>query len=274
MSAYGVTTEVDAVLSVWIAAFDAANLSAVQPLCRPDVIVHAPNPGIGAPRGLDRIVLLLQMYRVGFPDGRFALEHAGREGSIVSCGWSARGVNSGPFLQFPASQREVVLRGTCRLRYADGLVAEVWFDFGLYDVYEQLDALLPAPGRMLPPAEAITRRAYDAWVEALIGGPKDFEGVFSPALVVHANCFGMDVVETGWGALDRVLALAQATIAGIDVSRRESTGQGRTATYRARLTSLAGGGLPWWAFDCMLRAEGDRVVEIWIRMERRHESLD
>jgi hypothetical protein len=231
------TFEVDALVAAWIAAFDRADLSELGPWCRPDLIVHAPAAQASAPDGLDRIALLLGIYRRAFPDGRFAIERIDREASMVSCAWIARGVNSD-------------------------------------DLIEQVDGLLPAPGRMLASADAVTRRALAAWIDALTGGPKVFDAIFSPDVVVHAQCFGWSFVERGLASLDQVLAVVQSIVADMRVSIREHVGQGRTATGRARLAGRAGGAARQWALDCMLRAEGERVAELWLRIEERCGDAD
>src|SRR5262245_7371563 len=183
------TVDADGLVAAWIAAFDRADLGDVRPWCRPDVIVHAPASHAGAPSGLERIASLLVIYREAFPDGRFAVERIDRTDPVVSCAWTARGINSGPFLDFPVTHRDVVVRGTCRFRIVDGVIAELWFTLSLYDVIEQLDGLLPAPGRVIAAADAVLERALTAWFDALAGGPKALEPAFSPEVVVHAQCF-------------------------------------------------------------------------------------
>jgi hypothetical protein len=274
MSDAVMTADAGTLVAAWIAAFDGADLGPVLPWCRPDVIVHAPAAHAGAPEGLGRIALLLDIYRRAFPDGRFEIERSERAGALVSCAWIARGVNSGPFLHLPITHREVVVRGTCRLRIAEGSVAEVWFTFGFYELLEQLDGLLPAPGRVLAPAAAAARRAVGAWTDAVSGGPKALDGAFSPDVVVHADCFGLQLVERGLPALDKVLALVQSMVGDVRVTIREHAGQGRTATYRARLAGQMGGADRQWALDCMLRADGDHVLELWLRVEEMRGDVD
>lgn len=265
-----VPQDVEAIVAAWIRAFNDADLRAVLPFCRPDVIVHAPAPAVDVPNGIDRITMLLRMYRGAFPLGVFAAERIEHAAPLVSCDWTARGVNLGSFLQFPVTHRDVLVRGTCRLRFVDGLVAELWFNFSLHDVLDQLDVLLPAPGRTAASADAAIRRAFTACVDALSGGAKAFDVAFDADLVVHAQGFGMQLVARGRESLDRVVGLVQSVAGDVQVSIRECIGQGRTATYRASLTGRAGGAdPPVWPFDCMLRADGQRVVEIWMRIGER-----
>src|SRR5262249_28369687 len=148
-----------------------------------------------------------------------------------------------------------------------GLIAELWFTLSLYDVIEQLDGLLPAPGRVIAAADAVLERALTAWFDALAGGPKALEPAFSPEVMVHAQCFGLQLVERGLTSLDQVLAIVQSIVADVRISIRERIGQGRTATCRAHFAGRVGGVDRQWALDCMLRADGDRVVELWLRIE-------
>jgi predicted ester cyclase len=271
----GAQIETD-IAAEWISALNEPDLSRLLPYCHPDLIVHAPTPPDNVVEGLDKIGLLVASYRTAFPDGQFALQSSYREGELVCCRWTARGVNSGPFLDFPATNRDVVARGTCRFRTVEGLVAEHWFDVSQYDLIEQLMGLLPEPGHAFPLSEAINREALTAWIEALSGGARAFEVVFSPDLVVHSQCFDLRFVEQGRESLEKVLGYVQAMVSDIHVSIRDEAGQGRTSTYRGLLTGrFAHAANPSiLAFYCMCRSESDRVVELWVRIGGRPYGMD
>jgi predicted ester cyclase len=260
----------------WVSALNELDLSRLQPYCRRDLIVHAPTPADSLVEGLDKIALLVACYRTAFPDGRFALQSTYRDGELVCCRWTARGVNSGPFLDFPATNRDVVVRGTCRFRTVEGLVAEHWFDVSLYDIIEQLGGLLPEPGHVVPSAEAINREALAAWIDALSGGARAFEAVFNPDLVVHSQCFDLRFVERGRESLEKVLGYVQVMVSDIRVSIRDEVSQGRTSTYRGllggRFANAADPSVS--AFYCMCRSESDRVVEFWVRIGGRPYGMD
>lgn len=260
----------------WISALSEADLSRLLPYCHQDLIVHAPTPAGTVSDGLDKIASLLASYRTACPDGRFALEAVYRRGDILCCRWTARGVNTGPFLDLPVTNRDVVIRGNCRFRMAEGLVAEHWFDFSLYDIIEQLGGLAAEPGQVVPSSDTTNREALAAWIEALSGGARAFGPLFSPELIVHSQCFGLRFVERGRESLDKVLGYVQTMVSNIRVCIRDEAGQGGTSTYRGQLAGQfshpADG--PVAAFYCMCRSEGDRVVELWLRIGGRPYGMD
>jgi predicted ester cyclase len=260
----------------WILALNEPDLSRLLPYCRSDLIVHAPTVADSVVEGLDKIGLIVASYRTAFPDGRFALQSCSRDGEFVYCLWTARGVNSGPFLDFPATNRDVVARGACRFRTIEGLVAEHWFDVSQYDLIEELRGLLPEPGYVFPLSDAINRKALTGWIEALSGGARAFEAAFSPDLVVHSQCFDMQFVEQGRESLEKVLGYVQAMTTDIHVSIRAEAGQGRTSIYWGLLTGrVAQAAKPSnLAFYCMCRSENDRVVELWVRIGGRPYGMD
>src|SRR5688572_27230400 len=103
----GAEMELD-IVTAWMLALNESDLSRLPPYCSQDLIVHAPTLADSAVAGLEKIALLLASYRTAFPDGRFALQSTYREGDLVCFRWTACGVNSRPFLDFPATNLEVV----------------------------------------------------------------------------------------------------------------------------------------------------------------------
>jgi predicted ester cyclase len=254
----------------WVAAFNQLDLAALRPYSRPDLQVHAPSLGDDSRRGLDRVAALLGAYRLAFPDGRFEVDQVTPEGELWACDWTARGVNRGPVLHLPASQTDAAVRGRCLFRFVDGLVAEHWFDFDLYALLEQCGALVAAPGWTDAEQRAVSGRAMDAWLQALRGGARAF-GAFDAGVVVQANCFDMRLVEVGHGVLDKLAGYIQTCLRDVDAGIDDAPGQGRTTTYRGRLSGFeAGAGeRATRRMYCMLSTRAGRVVTFRFRVGRR-----
>lgn len=255
----------------WISAFNDADRTALRACCRDDLIVHAASTGEEAPPGLDRVFALVDVYRAAFPQGRFAVESIDTDGDILTCRWIARGSHDGPLLYLAPTHRDVTVHGACRFGYVGGLIAELWFDFSLYDVFGQVGALLPEPGRASPASEAVSAAAMAAWADALQGQRLAFDQMFSDDVVVHGACLGICSTACGREALDALWAILVARLSGIEVAIDDCAGQGATTTYRGRLTGRLQpeGEVATYRLYCMFTTAHDKVRELWTRVERR-----
>jgi len=258
----------EAIIAQWVSAFNTRDLSEFRQLCCPAVTVHSVSPGNDEARGISRLTTLLQAYVAAFPDGQFDVETVDARDDFVTASWTAAGTNTGPFFYFPATNRRVVVKGTCRFRFSDGLVVEHWLDFNLYGILKQIGALFPEPGEPLPSSLAVCENAIHAWSDALTGRRISFENTFSNHVVIYATSFRMRTIEQGQAALAKTLAFIHANLAEIQLSIDRRISQGSTTTYRGNLTGVLPDrtGPDKFRFDCMFRTRENKVNEFWFRV--------
>jgi predicted ester cyclase len=261
----------EAIAAQWVSAFNGGDLEAVLQFCSTDLIVHAIAPIEGAPPGLDRVALSLNMYRTAFPDGRFQIESLEWNKDRLVCRWTAAGLNTASFLGLSVIPKRITIKGTCQFRFVEGRVVEHWFDFNLYDVYEQFGALLPDPGHGFPESMAICQQAMETWLDALCGrAPRVDETMFAEDAVVQTAFFRRRLTERGRGACDRTVAFIRTGLSDIQVSPIDRVSQGATSTYRTRLTARPPQRQEpaMLKMHCMFETRAGRVSGFWIRIGR------
>jgi predicted ester cyclase len=109
----------------------------------PNVIYHfnsSPEPIVGLPANKEFSKSLFQ----GFPNIRQKIEDAIAEGDKVVYRTTIQGTNTGEFLGTPSTGKPVKVNDFTMLRFANGQIAEMWYECNLLEVMQQLD-LVPRP---------------------------------------------------------------------------------------------------------------------------------
>ncbi|WP_112271842.1 ester cyclase [Lentzea terrae] len=122
---------------------DAVNSGDLELICKvidevvhPDVVFHAP-----VPSGLTGVEALRQVWVTllrAFPDIHVAIEDVIAEGDKVVYRNTVTGTHQGEYRSLPPTGRSVRYDEIFILRFADGLIAEIW---GVVDVFGQLRQL-------------------------------------------------------------------------------------------------------------------------------------
>ncbi len=81
--------------------------------------------------------------RNGFPDLKFTMEDSIAERNEVVHHWKAHGTHRGSFLGMPATNKSATVSGTTIYRMERGKVAEIWVDWNLLSLLEQLGLAMP-----------------------------------------------------------------------------------------------------------------------------------
>lgn len=76
--------------------------------------------------------------RKGFPDLNFTIEDEIAERNEVVVHWRARGTHRDSFLGMPATNKKGDVHGTSILRMEKGKIVEMWSDWNLLSLLEQL----------------------------------------------------------------------------------------------------------------------------------------
>lgn len=81
----------------------------------------------------------------GKPGPRLEILDVLEEGDKIACRFAMSGVQSGTFMNVPASGRDYVLPGITILKFRDGTVVERWSNADMLGLLVQIGAV-PAPG--------------------------------------------------------------------------------------------------------------------------------
>jgi steroid delta-isomerase-like uncharacterized protein len=88
--------------------------------------------------GLENYKGHIRNCRSGFPDLKFTIEDVIAERNEVVLHWKAHGTHRGDFLGMPATNKSANVQGTSICRFERGKIAEVWVDWNLLSLMEQL----------------------------------------------------------------------------------------------------------------------------------------
>lgn len=113
---------------------------AIDEVVAPDVVFHAP-----APNGMTGVQALKQVWVTllrAFPDIHVAIEDVVAEGDKVVYRNTVTGTHLGEYRGMPPTGRSVTYDEIFIIRFADGLIAEIW---GVVDVFAQLRQLQGDP---------------------------------------------------------------------------------------------------------------------------------
>ncbi len=112
------------------------NLSAVDELASPDLVLHVPLPE--ATPGAEGMKSIAFVCRSAFPDLRLTIEDMIAEGDEVACRFTAKGTHTGPFSGLPPTGKAVSMTGIEIFRISDGRIAEIWGEANLLGLMMQL----------------------------------------------------------------------------------------------------------------------------------------
>lgn len=125
----------------------------MEELVAGDIVFH----GAGGPddlmRGIDQGFRPFYRNILGaFPDIRFTVEAAVRDGDMEALRWTARMTHAGDHLGIPATQKPVTISGMVFARFANGKVAESWDNWDMMGLMKQIDMITHE--RIVPAQEA------------------------------------------------------------------------------------------------------------------------
>jgi steroid delta-isomerase-like uncharacterized protein len=125
--------------------FNSDNLGAVEEWVAPNFTNHDPGtPPL--PPGPEGYRLLIKGYRTAFPDLKMTADDVIGEGDKVAVRWTARGTNTGPLGDMPASGKPATVTGISILTLAGGKVAEQRTNWDTLGMLQQF-GVIPTPGQ-------------------------------------------------------------------------------------------------------------------------------
>ena len=124
--------------------FNQKHTAAIGELFDPDMVDHALPPGL--PSGIEGAKHTYSMYLAAFPDLHFTVEDIIAEGDKVVARLTAQGTQQGALMGIPPTGKPVAITGIDILRIAGGKIVEIWANFDLLGMLQQL-GVVPAPGQ-------------------------------------------------------------------------------------------------------------------------------
>lgn len=124
--------------------FNQKKTAAIGELFDPNMVDHALPPGL--PSGIEGAKQVWRMYLAAFPDLHFTVEDIIAEGDKVVARLTAQGTQQGALMGIPPTGLHVSIRGIDILRIAGGKIVEIWANFDMLDMLQQL-GVVPAPGQ-------------------------------------------------------------------------------------------------------------------------------
>lgn len=116
------------------------NLDAADELFTPDYVSHHNDP-VGLPPGPEGVKQFVASTLEGFPDLTLTVEDMFAQGDLASSRWTMRGTNTGTWFGNPATGRPADWAGVVITRFADGKIAEDWYNFDQLRLLMQLGVI-------------------------------------------------------------------------------------------------------------------------------------
>jgi steroid delta-isomerase-like uncharacterized protein len=109
----------------WVDGLNSGNIAVADEVFLPDCIIHI-NGNPQRDLSLDNFKQMAEGLRVAFPDLHFTINDQFCSGEKVSTRWTAKGTNTGPIGEMPATGRAVELEGLIIDYVVNGRVAKRW----------------------------------------------------------------------------------------------------------------------------------------------------
>lgn len=117
------------------------SLEGLDKLVSPDVVDHSPFPGQAA--GYAGLQMTLGGLMSALSNINLSVDKIISQGDIVAAHWSATAKNTGNFLGYPASGKDVSLSGTDMFRIQNGKIVEAWHSEDFLGVLQALGVFKP-----------------------------------------------------------------------------------------------------------------------------------
>jgi steroid delta-isomerase-like uncharacterized protein len=118
-------------------AWSRGHVEIVDQLMSPKCRFHDPVfPSLTS--GVDAYRKHIVKIREAFPDLKFTIEDVIAENNEVVLHWTVRGTHRGEFLGMPPTQKTASVSGTSINRIEKGQIVEMWSDWNLMSLMEQL----------------------------------------------------------------------------------------------------------------------------------------
>ena len=131
-------------------AFEAGDTTALDALIAKDVISHAEMSNTKL-KGLQAVKEMVRMQKISFPNMQSKIHAIGLAGDTVMVYYTSMGINSGPFMGMPATNKRINVEGVDIIRFQNVKAVEHW---GVYDHMKMMQqmGMMGGPGTSQAPA--------------------------------------------------------------------------------------------------------------------------
>ena len=109
----------------WIDAMNSGNVSVADDVFQPDCIIHI-NGNPERDLSVENFKQMAAGILAAFPDIHFTINDQFTSGEKVSTRWTAKGTNTGPFGEMPATGKRVEIEGFIIDQVVNGKIAKRW----------------------------------------------------------------------------------------------------------------------------------------------------
>ncbi len=102
--------------------------------------------GISGQKGPSAFAEPIRELRLGFPDIRYTVEDLVAEGDRVVVKWIWRGIHTGPFRGFAASEKQVANHGIAIFQFKDDKIVQSWIETDRLGFLQQIGVVPPGLG--------------------------------------------------------------------------------------------------------------------------------
>jgi predicted ester cyclase len=134
----------------WIEVFNERDDAAEADVRTQDYVAYAPASLEPTPLDSEGWTRFLSGFVEAFPDLQLTVEDAVGEGDLVGQRIHFEGTHTGEFQGLPPTNRKVMFSGLELNRFADGRVAEHWFQMDSLTLLQQLGLVVVPGPRLLP----------------------------------------------------------------------------------------------------------------------------
>lgn len=244
--------------------------------CASNIIMHGSVLGLKLP-DRDPLGFWLHMYRSVFPDLHFSMQSSSETSSIeLSFKWIATGTHKGPIKLIEPTHRLINIPGSCRVRFEDEKIKELWLNVDSYTILQQLGRILPEPGQSTGQSAALNQLAAESLCQAIRRRETNALGL-DEAVILHANI--NTYVELGKSiALNNIrldganqtpcfLKLIKQQFTDIiELTLDQGISQGSTTTFRGSIQGTIGSIKQRYDFICSFVSPATCVTEYWIQI--------
>ena len=120
--------------------FSQGNLSTINELFSPDIIVHDPDKEL---RGPDQVEQGITRLRTAFPDLYYTVEDMIAEGDKVVIRFTGRGTHQGEFRGVAPTGKKMIYTGIVILGFIQGRLVDYWAVSDALGIFQQLGTYPP-----------------------------------------------------------------------------------------------------------------------------------
>jgi len=117
--------------------FNKRNLDVAAEVFADDYVSHHNDP-VGLPPGPEGVRQFVTATAEGFPDITITVEDIFAEGDMAGSRWLLKGTNTGSFFGAPPTGKPAAWEGVAITRFANGKIAEDWYNFDQMSLLMQL----------------------------------------------------------------------------------------------------------------------------------------